>query len=294
MKSYDSVIIGHVSLDYNIDCHDNLTVQVGGAVVYSSAAAHSLGRKVAAVTKLADADLDRLNIFTLPREDVYRLPSSASTSIENKYFTEDKEKRRCVCRSQGDPFTIGDIADFDAEIYHLGGLIYGDFDSALIPLLGKRGDVAVDVQGFLRHSGGAGKEMYFEDWRDKREMLPFIRYLKTDAAEAEIMTGLSDRKEAARALFDMGAEEIMITHNTEVLVYDGKDFYTCPIKSRNLSGRTGRGDTTFAAYLVERIYNDIPTALLWATATVSYKMEKTGPFDKNRRDVQAYIDEFYK
>ena len=286
MKSYDCVIIGHVSLDYNIDCHDNLTVQIGGAVVYSSAAAYALGRKVAAVTKLAEADRDRLSVFTLPRDDIYCLPSSASTSIENKYFTEDKEKRRCVCRSQGDPFTIGDIPDFDAEIYHFGGLIYGDFDSALIPLLEKRGDVAVDVQGFLRHSGGAGAEMYFEDWRDKRDMLPYIRYLKTDAAEAEIMTGLSDRKEAARALYDMGAKEIMITHNTEVLIYDGKDFFTCPIKSRNLSGRTGRGDTTFAAYLGER--------LLWATATVSYKMEKTGPFDKSRRDVQAYIDEFYR
>ena len=247
MKSYDCVIIGHVSLDYNIDCHDNLTVQIGGAVVYSSAAAYALGRKVAAVTKLAEADRDRLSVFTLPRDDIYCLPSSASTSIENKYFTEDKEKRRCMCRSQGDPFTIGDIPDFDAEIYHLGGLIYGDFDSALIPLLEKRGDVAVDVQGFLRHSGGAGAEMYFEDWRDKRDMLPYIRYLKTDAAEAEIMTGLSDRKEAARALYDMGAKEIMITHNTEVLIYDGKDFFTCPIKSRNLSGRTGRGDTTFAA-----------------------------------------------
>ena len=294
MKSYDCVIIGHVSLDYNIDCHDNLTVQIGGAVVYSSAAAYALGRKVAAVTKLAEADRDRLSVFTLPRDDIYCLPSSASTSIENKYFTEDKEKRRCVCRSQGDPFTIGDIPDFDAEIYHLGGLIYGDFDSALIPLLEKRGDVAVDVQGFLRHSGGAGAEMYFEDWRDKRDMLPYIRYLKTDAAEAEIMTGLSDRREAARALYDMGAKEIMITHNTEVLIYDGKDFFTCPIKSRNLSGRTGRGDTSFAAYLGERIYNDIPTSLLWATATVSYKMEKTGPFDKSRRDVQAYIDEFYE
>ena len=267
MKSYDSVIIGHVSLDYNIDCHDKLTVQIGGAVVYSSAAAHALGRKVAAVTKLADADRDRLDVFTLPREDVYCLPSAASTSIENKYFTEDKEKRRCVCRSQGDPFTIDDIPEFDARIYHLGGLIFGDFDSSLIPLLGKRGDVAVDVQGFLRHSGGEGGEMYFEDWRDKREMLPYIRYLKTDAAEAEIM---------------------------EVLVYDGKEFYTCPIKSRNLSGRTGRGDTTFAAYLGERIHNDIPTSLLWATATVSYKMEKSGPFDKTRDDVRAYIDEFYK
>lgn len=295
MKTYDSVIIGHVSLDYNIDCKDNLVVQLGGAVVYSSAAAHALGRKVAAVTKLAQEDFGRLDIFTLPKEDIYCIPSKKSTSIQNKYFTEDKEKRSCVCRSQGDPFTINDIPEVKASVYHLGGLIYGDFSDDLIPLLGERGKVAVDVQGFLRHASSKdGGEMYFCDWQSKKSMLPYIDFLKTDAAEAEILTGLTDRREAAKVLFDMGAKEIMITHNTEVLIYDGKEFYACPIKSRNLSGRTGRGDTTFAAYLNERIYTDIPTALLWATATVSYKMEKTGPFDKTREDVKAYIDEFYK
>lgn len=294
MKTYDLAVIGHVSLDYNIDCRDLLTVQVGGAVVYSSAAAHALGRSVVALTKLAPADEDRLSVFTLPREDIVCLPSSRSTSIENKYFTEDKEKRRCVCLSQGDPFTPADIpGDISAEIWQLGGLIYGDFAEGLTDELARRGDLAVDVQGYLRHSGGEGKEMFFENWADRKRVLPSVRYLKTDAAEAEILTGLSDRREAAKALFDLGASEILITHNTEVLAYDGKEFFTCPIKARNLSGRTGRGDTTFAAYLAERIYGDIPSALLIATATVSYKMEKTGPFDKTRADVEEYIRRFY-
>ena len=294
MKTYDLAVIGHVSLDYNIDCRDLLTVQVGGAVVYSSAAAHALGRSVVALTKLAPADEDRLSVFTLPREDIVCLPSSRSTSIENKYFTEDKEKRRCVCLSQGDPFTPADIpGDISAEIWQLGGLIYGDFAEGLTDELARRGDLAVDVQGYLRHSGGEGKEMFFENWADRKRVLPSVRYLKTDAAEAEILTGLSDRRDAAKALFDLGASEILITHNTEVLAYDGKEFFTCPIKARNLSGRTGRGDTTFAAYLAERIYGDIPSALLIATATVSYKMEKTGPFDKTRADVEEYIRRFY-
>ena len=83
-------------------------------------------------------------------------------------------------------------------------------------------------------------------------MLPYIRFLKTDAAEAEILTGTDDRVAAAKMLYDWGAKEILITHNSEVLVYDGKEIYTCPIKARNLSGRTGRGDTTFAGYITER------------------------------------------
>ena len=142
MKTYDLAVIGHVSLDYNIDCRDLLTVQVGGAVVYSSAAAHALGRSVVALTKLAPADEDRLSVFTLPREDIVCLPSSRSTSIENKYFTEDKEKRRCVCLSQGDPFTPADIpGDISAGIWQLGGLIYGDFAEGLTDELARRGEV---------------------------------------------------------------------------------------------------------------------------------------------------------
>ena len=124
--------------------------------------------------------------------------------------------------------------------------------------------------------------------------LPYIDFLKTDAAEAEILTGLTDRKEAAKLLFEWGAKEIMITHNTEVLAYDGKDFCTCPIKSRNLSGRTGRGDTTFAAYINERLHNDVASSLLTATATVSLKMETPGALKATRADIENYINEFYK
>ena len=132
-----------------------------------------------------------------------------------------------------------------------------------------------------------------EDWADKKEILPQITYLKTDAAEAEILTGTTDREKAAKIVWELGAREILITHNTEVLVYDGKKVYTCPIRARNLSGRTGRGDTTFAAYINERLQNDIKTSLLYATATVSLKMETPGPFKGSIADVEKYINEFY-
>jgi sugar/nucleoside kinase (ribokinase family) len=85
----------------------------------------------------------------------------------------------------------------------------------------------------------------------------------------------------------------MITHNTEALVYDGKEFYACPLKPRSLVGRTGRGDTCFAAYLGERLRAGIPAALLQASALVSLKMETSGPFMGTRADVQEYIRKFY-
>lgn len=294
-KNYEVLTIGHISLDYNIDYLDNQIIEIGGAVIYSSAAAYALGHKVGAVTKLAKEDEERLKALVIPKDDIFCTESKFSTSIRNKYFTANKERRACTCISQADPFEANDIPDVGAEIYHFAGLIYGDFDGNLIKALSKKGKVAVDVQATLRHQDRSDNgRMYFEDWADKKELLPYIDFLKTDAAEAEILTGCQDRRQAAKMLYDWGAKEICITHNTEVLAYDGVNFYTCPIKARNLSGRSGRGDTTFAAYITERLSNDIPTSLLWATATVSLKMEKPGALSVKREAIENYINEFYE
>lgn len=293
MKKYDTLTIGHISLDYNIDYLDNQIIEVGGAVIYSSAAAYAGGYKVGVVTKLAECDKDRLNEFVIDKEDIFYIPSEKSTSIRNKYHTADKERRTCTCISQSESFTLADIPQVDCGIYHLAGLIYGDFDGTLIKQLSEKGKVAVDVQALLRHADKNTGAMYFEDWAEKKEILPYITYLKTDAAEAEILTGQTDRVAAAKMLYNWGAKEVVITHNTEVIAYDGNKLCACPIKARNLSGRSGRGDTTFAAYITERINQPIDKSLLWATATVSAKMEKPGPYRGNRKDIENYIKEFY-
>ena len=61
----------------------------------------------------------------------------------------------------------------------------------------------------------------------------------------------------------------------------------------NLSGRTGRGDTTFAGYITERQRSGIAEALQYCTALVSLKMETPGPFQGTRQDVLDYIHTFY-
>lgn len=294
MKHYESVIIGHVTMDHDTDYLGNETNSIGGAVIYSSAAAHALGHTVAAVTKINPADKERLSYFTIPKEDLYVIEAEASCTMENRYFTADKERRACACKSIGTPFTFDDIeGKFNAEIYHFAGLLFGDFSSEMIVAAARLGKVAVDVQALLRHVNLSDNTMFFEDWADKKEVLPYIDFLKTDAAEAEILTGLSDRYEAAKLLYSWGAKEVIITHNTEVIVFDGKEFYSVPIRARNLSGRTGRGDTTFAAYYTERLNHSIKDSLLYATATVSNKMETPGPYKATRADVESYIDEFY-
>ena len=291
-KEYDVLVIGPVSLDHNIDYQGNERKELGGAVVASGFAAARSGNRTALFTKLNPADADVEARFADSGADLYWKESRATCSIRNQYFTADKEKRACTSMGVCDPFKFDELPDIDVKIYHFAGLVYGDFDGALFAEAAKHGKVAVDVQCLLRHVE-ADKTMAFHDWAEKKEYLPVIDYLKTDAAEAEILTGLTDRAEAAKLLDSGGAKEGLITHNTKDLAYDGKDVYTCPIKARNLSGRTGRGDTTFAGYITERQRADIKDALQYCTALVSLKMETPGPFQGTRQDVLDYIREFY-
>lgn len=290
---YDILILGPVSLDHNIDCDGAERFELGGAIVASGFAAANSGAKTALFTKYRPGEADVQALFRELNADLFTAPSAHTTSIRNEYLTPDKERRCCTALGQCDPFREEELPDVEASICHFAGLLYGDFSGELFRRLSSRSKIAVDVQCLLRRAEPDGS-MQFRDWEEKKTYLPYIDFLKTDAAEAEILTGQTDRRTAARMLSEWGAKEVMITHNTEVLIYDGQKEYTSPIRARNLSGRTGRGDTCFAAYLAERLHAGIPEALEYAAALVSLKMETPGPFRGTRQDVQEYRRLFYR
>ena len=292
MSQFDSLIIGEVAQDTNVD-YDGTTVQaVGGAVYYSGFAAANIGHKTAVLPKADTSQIDMTAAFApAPNVTVYPLHSKTSFVTKNVYHTPDRERRTSTVESTVEPYRPEEIPAVDAAVWHLAGLVRGDIPNEMIPYAARHGEAALDVQCMLRCVEDG--TMVYRDWPEKRELLPYLRFLKTDAAEAEILTGLSDRGEAARLLHSWGAREVMITHSTEVLVYDGHEIHTCPIRSRNLSGRTGRGDTAFAGYINERLTSGVPDALRTATALVSLKMETPGPFRGSREDVEAYLRERY-
>ena len=294
MGKYVSLILGQVSLDINVDHSGHAVREVGGAVVASGFAASALGHKTCVLPKANPAEVDLKALFSRAANvDVIPLFSPRCTSIENVYHTADKEKRTCRAISRIEPYRLHELPDVDASVIHIAGLMRGDFGGEIIKWASERAKCAVDVQCMLRCAEGPEGIMAFHDWPEKMKYLPLIQFLKTDAAEAEILTGLTDRREAAKVLFGWGAKEVMITHNTEAIVFDGERFYTEPLVPRNLSGRTGRGDTCFSAYITERLTRPIGEALLTAAALVSLKMETPGPFTGTRADVEAYIRAFY-
>jgi len=198
----------------------------------------------------------------------------------------DKEQRTCTCLSAADPFTPECLPEVSVKIIHAAAMIRGEIPLKTLIAMSRVTKVGLDIQGFLRVCRGA--RMVFEKSNEVAQALKWVTYLKTDAAEAEIFTGKTDLSEAAAAMAEMGPKEVVISHNTGlVLFFEGK-IYKAPLTPRKLDGRTGRGDTLFCSYLARRTKEDTPfRALQFAAALVSLKLETPGPFRGTMEDVLA-------
>lgn len=287
-KQWDMALLGPVSKDFNIEPDGVENIEIGGAIMYSPFAAAAAGADCIALVK-GNIETELLNrSYEGFAGELVNIKGSAMTSIENRYLDSSHEERISRMKSQADPFTAEDLAGIDAQIYHLGGLIYGDFSDDFILEVAKRGDAALDAQCLLRHGNRETGEMTYADWPGKTTVLPHVRYLKVDAKEARILTGLEDRQASARQLHAYGAKEIFISFHNQMMVFDGEHFYTCDYEQTNLIGRTGRGDTVFAAYLARRLHHDIESSLRFATSLVMMKMCARGPFRQTAGAVEQH------
>jgi hypothetical protein len=89
------------------------------------------------------------------------------------------------------------------------GLVHGDIGADVVEAASKIGALALDVQCMLR-CVQPDHHMIMRDWAEKRELLPLVSFLKTDAAEAEVMTGSADRTPPRKTTACLGRKEVMI------------------------------------------------------------------------------------
>ena len=280
---FDLILVGAISQDENI-YPDREERTLGGAVTYGAFSAKRSGADVGIITKAAEKDLHLLERFSDEQIRVWVSPSQKTTAIRNVYHSMDKERRTCTCLAAADPFTPECFPDISTKIIHAAALIRGEIPLQTLVAMSRLGKVGLDIQGFLRVCRES--LMVFEKSSEVVQALKSVTYLKTDAAEAEILTGKTDLSKAAMEMAAMGPKEVVISHNTGlVLFFDGK-IHKVPLTPRKLDGRTGRGDTLFCSYLARRAKGDAPfRALHFAAALVSLKLETPGPFRGTMEDV---------
>jgi sugar/nucleoside kinase (ribokinase family) len=291
-KRYDIVIFGNYTKDTIITPSGTRYVD-GGGFNYGAHAARMLGLNVAAVTRLAKEDqrvVDKLRKIGI---DVYPYYTPSSTHMVLEYRSANPDDRILRCALTAGSFTPDQFASLEARAFLMNGSIRGEIPLEVVRSLRKKEALLVaDLQGFIRIIA-PDTTLLHAPWPEKEEHLRLVDVLKTDAVEAESLTGESDIKKAATALATMGPKEVVLTHKDGILVLAGGIFHEAPWRNKSLIGRSGRGDTCIASYITKRLTQPPEVAIIWSAATTSLKMEAEGPFLRSVDDVKEFIKKEY-
>lgn len=291
MKRYDVLYIGNYTKDTIISPAGTKIVD-GGAVNYAANAAVRLGKKVAVVTRLAKEDERVIEKLEGSGIDCYVTYAPTSTLLKLEYPTADPDLRTLSVMSVAGSITASDVENLGAQAAVIGSSLRGEVGLDVIRALKTKNMlVAVDMQGFVRVLRGA--ELKYEPWDEMQSTLAFVDVVKSDAVEAEFLTGETDLHKAAQFYAEMGPSEIVLTHRDGLLIYADGKFHEMEFYPARLVGRSGRGDTCLGAYVAQRLSLAPREAGVWAAAVTSLKMENLGPFDRSIREVEELIQQKY-
>ena len=267
----DICCVGHITLD-KITTPTLTQFMPGGTAYYFAEGIHHLGtRSFQLVTAVGESELPVIRKLRDAGISIKLVRSQNSVFFENIYG-EDQNNRTQRVRSKAAPFTIKDLEDINARIYHLGSLLADDFAPDLIPYLHRKGKVSLDVQGLLREV--RGEDVFPIDWKAKRELLPYVDILKVNEYEMEVLTGCNEAHEAARRLADWGCNEVCITDGSYgSLIYAEGEFFEIPAytPTRILFGAGALSKLTGA---------DIPARKVLLVTGIGGSLKRNGTLDK--------------
>lgn len=291
-QTYDVALLGHYTKDTIVSAAGTRIVD-GGACNYGANVAVRMGLKTAVITRLAQEDfhvVDRLKGLGV---DVFALATPASTCLRLEYPTSNVDERVIYVTSTAGAFTLAEVEALQARATLIGASMRGEVGLDVVAELSQKDTLlAADVQSFLRVERGG--VLTPAAWPEKGQVMAHLDVLKTDAVEAELLTGESDIKVAARMIADMGPSEVVLTHRDGLLVYAEGRFHEAGFFPQQLVGRSGRGDTSIAAYMARRLTASPAEATIWAAAVVSLKLEAEGPFRREISEVEDLIRQKYR
>ncbi|MCI5711399.1 MAG: PfkB family carbohydrate kinase [Prevotella sp.] len=286
----DICCIGHITLDKIITPRRTVYMS-GGTSFYFSYALNSLPKTVdyQLVTALGKSEMNAVAEMRAAGIDVKAFTSSNTVYFENKYEDNFNNRSQRVL-AKADPFTLDEVSDLDAKIYHLGTLLNDDFSPEVVKFLSEKGKVSIDVQGYLREV--RGQQVYPIDWTDKMDVLRYTDILKLNEHEMEVVTGMTDVHEVAKLIASWGVKEVVLTLGSEgSVVYAEGQFHEIPAyRPAQLIDATGCGDTYSAGYLWCRSQGEsYKESGKFAAAMCTLKLEHNGPFDRHIEDVVKII-----
>ena len=286
----DICCIGHITRD-KIITPESTVYMAGGTSFYMSYGMSRLPKTVSykLVTKVGKGQLPEVEKLRQAGIDVRCYDSRHTVYFENKYGANSNNRTQRVL-AKADPFTLEEMKPLEAKVFHLGSLLADDFSPEVVEYLSTKGQVSIDVQGYLREV--SGEQVRAVDWKDKERILACTDILKLNEHEMEVITHSRNPRTVALQLADMGVKEVIITLGSYgSLIYCDGHFYEVPAyKPQVLVDATGCGDTYSTGYLWMRLQGaSCEEAGRFAAAMCTLKLEHSGPFDKTLADIHRVM-----
>ena len=288
----DICCIGHITRDRIITQNPPLTTHcAGGSAYYVAWAIEALPHDVNfhLITSVSPEVMPEVEKLRDAGIQVTAFESDTNVFFENKYGANmDNRTQRVLSKSA--PFTLAQLKDEQARVFHLGTLLADDFAPEVVECLATKGDVSIDVQGYLREVDG--EQVRAVEWKDKLRLLKHTAILKVNEWECQTLSGLSNPREAAQQIHDWGVREVIVTlgGGGSMIYADGRFYETPAYPPKKLVDATGCGDTYSAGYLYARAKGmDYAESGQFAAAMCTLKLEHTGPFAHSIDDVWSIL-----
>jgi sugar/nucleoside kinase (ribokinase family) len=282
---YDITFVGHMCFDEVTYYNKPGYVAPGSAVLCGAAVAARVGKKVALVTRLAKKDEHILDTLKEIGVHCFVTYSDETSWMYVGHPSDNVDEREMILKQNAGEFRLEDFPSITSSFIHLAGISDSEFAMEFMKGLKENGhNISVDMQSFVRQADPVTRRVAYSDDSRKKEIVSLMTKVKLDVVEGEILTGSDDIETAAKTVASWGCPEVLITKGEGVLgVINGEVIFE-KFSNRSVVGRTGRGDTTFAAYLSGRLDRDPDWSLKFAASLVSLKMEKVGPYSGNLSD----------
>ncbi len=287
----DITFIGHMCIDEVHPHQAPIRVAPGSAVLCGALAAARIGCRTAVIARLHPTDAPLLQPLRDAGVECVLVPAPETSRMEVVHPSANVDEREMRLLQNAGFFAPDEIPPLAGRFVHLAGISDREFTRPFMEALKNRGvSLSADLQNIVRQVDPQTRVVSFRDAPDKRRVVALLDRVKLDVVEAKLLTGEDDLEAAARQVASWGCPEVVITRADGVLAWVRGEVCFERFSNRNVSGRTGRGDTTFAGYMAWRLEHPAPEALRFAAALVSIKMETPGPFAGTLADVLRRMD----
>jgi len=290
MIRHGIAFIGHICYDEVTQFGGKPIIAPGSAVLCGAMVTARIGVQTIAIVKMSPDDMH----ITQPMKDagvaVYVIPAGCTTYSRVQHRSENVDERDITLVRSAGLIRADEVPDLNSKYVHLAGISDSEFDMALIDgLKAREYNLSTDMQSYVRQITPNTNEINFGDVKDKIEIVSKMDMVKLDIVEARALTGTDDLEKAAIIVESWGCPEIIVTKSEGVLARVHGVTYYERFTNKSTVGRTGRGDTTFAAYQAWRLGHNVAESLKFAAALASIKMETYGPFQGRLEDVLERI-----